>query len=354
MRLGLRRIDIDTDVKPGGAKIGTVNIDPLAWGAAYVMAFWPSPARSPPAGTHSMTQRAMPGYPAGMARSFFRDTFHRRFRRCLRRYPASVLLVAALAVPSVAVAWGPQGHRLVADIAWAELQPDTRQQATQLLVGEPEPTLAGIANWADRLRELDPDLGRRSAGWHYVNIGEHDCNYEAARDCPAGNCVVEAIGAQTRILADRDQPFAARTQALKFVVHFIGDVHQPLHAGYARDKGGNTVQVRMPDGSAEGKGSNLHRLWDSGMLSATGRSDALYLQQLQAQSLVVRAHVAALPPAATRWAEHSCTIVLQPGFYPDSPVIGEAYMQAWRPLAEEQLHRAGIELARVLDAALGG
>ena len=273
-------------------------------------------------------------YPARMARSFSRT-----------------VLALALLAPGLAAAWGPQGHRLVADVAWQQLPPATRAQVDALLQGEPEPTLAGVANWADQLREHDPELGRRSSGWHYVNLGEHECGYEAARDCRGGNCVVEAIGAQAAILADRTQPVAARAQALKFVVHFVGDVHQPLHAGFARDKGGNTVQVRIPDGSPEGQGGNLHRLWDSGLLNTARRDDDAYLAHLQAQSLVIP-DAAALPPAAAQWAQQSCAIVLRPGFYPAVPQIGADYVQAWLPLAEEQVHRAGLELARVLAAAL--
>ncbi|MCE7033547.1 S1/P1 nuclease [Lysobacter sp. GX 14042] len=270
-----------------------------------------------------------------MARSRFHPT-------ALRPALAALVVLA----PSLAFAWGPQGHRLVADVAWNELAPETRTQVQRLLQGEPDPTLAGIANWADQLRELDPDLGRRSAGWHYVNIGEDECHYHPSTACPDGNCVVEAISAQAGILADRARSDAERLQALKFVVHFVGDVHQPLHAGYAHDKGGNTVQVNL-----DGKGSNLHRLWDSGLLNTAGLDDEAYLARLDMLPLVI-AERPALPPAAPQWAEQSCSIALSDGFYPARARIDGDYVERWRPVAEEQLRRAGIELARLLDAAL--
>ncbi|MFC3550860.1 S1/P1 nuclease [Lysobacter cavernae] len=267
--------------------------------------------------------------------------------------PARALLTLLLAlalVPGNALAWGRLGHRLVAALAWDELTPQTRRAIDALLAGESDPTLPGIASWADELREHDPDLGKRSSKWHYVNIAEDDCVYVQARHCPnGGDCVVEAIRTQTAILADRDQPRTARLQALKFVVHFVGDVHQPLHAGYASDKGGNDVQVNL-----NGKGSNLHSLWDSGMLNAAGLDEAVWLQRLRALPLAVPMAREALPPASAEWAEASCQIAIRPGLYPAKAVIGPDYLQTWRPVAEVQLRRGGAQLAATLNAALGG
>ncbi|WP_394538215.1 S1/P1 nuclease [Lysobacter enzymogenes] len=268
-----------------------------------------------------------------------------------RRLLAAALVLIALPLP--ALAWGPQGHRLVAELAWDEMSPAARAEATKLLAGEPDPTLPGIANWADQLRAEDPDLGKRSAKWHYVNLGEGDCRYDAARDCPGGNCVVAAIAAQSAILADRRKPQAERLQALKFVVHLVGDVHQPLHAGYARDKGGNDFQIAIP-GQPErpgGYGANLHSLWDSRMLSMRKLGDDKYLARLQAIQ-VPAVSALALPPPAADWAEESCKLVLQSGFYPPTHKLAPDYVATWRPLAETQLRLGGEHLAKLLDAAL--
>lgn len=253
----------------------------------------------------------------------------------------------ALLAPSVASAWGPQGHRLVAELAWEQLTPQAQARIEPLLHGEPEPTLPGIANWADRLRSSDPDLGRLSAAWHYVNIGGDQCVFDEPRDCPEGNCVVEAIPAQAALLADESLPMASRTRALKFLVHFVGDVHQPLHAGHAEDKGGNTYQVNL-----DGKGSNLHQLWDSGLLGTTRLDDVRYLERLRA--LPADPHAAALvtdPLAlrAAKWAEQSCVIVVEPGFYPQNRKISAEYVQSWLPVAEQQLRLGGARLAVVLN-----
>lgn len=256
----------------------------------------------------------------------------------------------ALACVTVALpgfAWGPQGHRLVAGLADAELSPEARREVSRLLAGEADPSLVGIANWADELREKDPELSRRSSQWHYVNIAESDCEYLANRDCPNGDCVIEAIRKQTAILTDRRQPLALRRNALKFVVHFVGDVHQPLHAGYARDRGGNSTQVN--DASY---GTNLHALWDSRLLFKQRLSDDAYLDRLQAMPLAVSLAPDPLPPASEDWAEDSCAIVLQPGFYPAKPALMPGYFETWTPTAEAQLRRGGARLAQLLNGAL--
>jgi hypothetical protein len=258
------------------------------------------------------------------------------------------LLIASL-LPAGAFAWGPKGHRLVAELAATELSPQARAEVARLLRGAPEPTLAGVSNWADELRDnpdaADPDLGKRSARWHYVNLAEDDCGYRPPAHCPDGDCVIEAIVRQRALLADRRQPDAVRAQALKLLVHFVGDAHQPLHAGYARDKGGNTIQLQV-----DGQGSNLHRLWDSGILASADMSERRYLRHLQRMPLPPQARIGIDSPAA--WAEASCRIVLKDGFYPPRPKLQPAYFTQWRPTADMQLRIAGHRLAALLNTAL--
>lgn len=256
-------------------------------------------------------------------------------------------LALTLLAPHPAAAWGAMGHRLVAQLAADELTPDARTEIAHLLQGEAAPTLPGIAAWADELREHDPDLGRRSSGWHYVNLGEQQCTYDATRDCKGGNCVVEALAAQAAVLADRGRSPAERARALKFVVHFVGDIHQPMHAGYAHDKGGNTVQL-----SIDGRGTNLHALWDSKLLASAGLDEGAYLQHLRALPVVVPMPARALPPDSATWARQSCAIATRPGVYPATAKLPADYAATWRPVAEEQLRRAGTRLALLLNAAL--
>ena len=255
-----------------------------------------------------------------------------------------LLLLSAL-LPTAAHAWGPKGHRLVGGLASGELTPQARTEVARLLRGEAEPTLAGVANWADDVREHDPNLGKRSTRWHYVDLAEDDCRYRPSAHCRNGDCLIEAIVRQRALLADRRQRATVRAQALKFLVHFVGDAHQPLHAGYARDKGGNTFQIRL-----NGKGSNLHTLWDREIVASAKLGEDRYLRHLQRMPVPGEARVGIADPAA--WAQASCRIVLRDGFYPSRAKIEPAYFTQWRPTADAQLRIAGHRLAVLLNEAL--
>ena len=261
----------------------------------------------------------------------------------------AVLLAVCLLAAPVALAWGPSGHRIVADLAQRQLSPAARAEVARLLAPEHDRTLADIATWADELRgdKARQALWRSTRGLHYVNFPRGDCHYVAPRDCRGGQCVVAAIGRYAAILGDRTRPDAERREALKFVVHFVGDVHQPLHAGYGDDRGGNRRQVRMG-----GKGSNLHKVWDSGLLGTRHLRWTAYAQRLADDGPVV------LPPdvpgeaAPVQWAEESCRIVRDDGVYPAGRDIDAAYVKAERPIAERRLKEAGARLAALLNRLL--
>ncbi|WP_282298496.1 S1/P1 nuclease [Stenotrophomonas sp. PS02289] len=261
---------------------------------------------------------------------------------------ASTVALALTLVSTDALAWGAQGHLLVARVAESRLTPATRAEVDRLLASEPVPTLAGVAPWADELRSKDPGLGRRSARWHYINMGEDDCQYLPASQCSNGNCVVEALKAQTAILGDRSRSDAERAQALKFVVHFVGDIHQPMHAGYGHDKGGNDFQVQY-----NGRGTNLHSLWDSGMLNTRKLDDDAYatrLNKLPKPKFSKRANINA---DAVTWAEASCRIAIASGVYPPKRKLEASYTDTYLPVAERELRLAGERLAVLLNDTLG-
>ena len=276
-------------------------------------------------------------------------------RTVLSRRLGALCIALSAIVAGPAGAWGAVGHRLVGHLAADELTPVARAEAARLLAGEPNPTLAGVSSWADELRDTDPAQGKRTGRWHYVNLAENGCAYSDAA-CAKNDCVVGAITVQTAILTDRARSDAERRDALKFVVHFIGDVHQPLHTAFGRDKGGNDVQVQLapaisPTGVA--LGSNLHALWDSGLLKAMRQDEAAHLRRLRSLSLVVALPVDGRSPPAMSWAETSCRLAVQPGFYPASPKVDVDYAARWLPTVDQRLREAGAQLAAVLNAALG-
>ena len=142
---------------------------------------------------------------------------------------AVAALVLACAWPNSAQAWGPLGNRLVARLAQAQLAPPAQAEVERLLATEGLQSLADIASWADELRADDPGLGRRSARWHYVTLGERGCRYDAQAACRGGNCVVAAIDAQAAILGDRSRSDAERRPRPGSLA-----LRQPWRAGLSR------------------------------------------------------------------------------------------------------------------------
>lgn len=257
------------------------------------------------------------------------------------RMPWLLALSIALLVPAADLsAWGEPGHRLVAALAEQQLRPATRAAALALLEGDDADHLADIAGWADRAR--DQPAYAWSKPLHYVNLAD-DCRYRPRRDCPDGDCVVGAIERFAAELADRTLPRARRAEALKWLVHFVGDLHQPLHAGFARDLGGNRYQLQL-----DGKGTNLHAVWDRSILAHRGIGLAEHLQRLATLPLPVAGSL-----DAAQWAEATCRIILEHSIYPDRRRIDATYLERQLPIAETQLVLAGTRLAALIERALG-
>ena len=264
-----------------------------------------------------------------------------------RRYFALIPLALLLLLPLPAAAFGPLGHRIVGLLAERQLTPTARAQVQQLLAGEPEPSLAGVSDWADQLRDTDPDRGKQTARWHYVNFPRGDCAYAPARDCPDGNCVIAAINRNLLALADRSRAHAERAEALKFLVHFVGDVHQPLHAGYRDDRGGNDFQINY-----RAQGSNLHSVWDSLLIDSRHLDADDYADALVNQPALPFDPTRRSDRPAVEWAQESCRIVQQSDIYPTTHTLTNAYVLSHRALVEQRLRQAGARLADMINFAL--
>jgi hypothetical protein len=245
-----------------------------------------------------------------------------------------------LFLPALAHAWGPAGHRLVAELAQGQLDPAIAAQARRLIGGQ---SLADVATWADDLRhdESQRALGRATAPLHYINFADSACRYDAARDCANGRCVVAAIERYANVLGDRSRSDAERAEALRFVVHFVADAHQPLHAGYRADRGGNRFQVQF-----NGRGSNLHSVWDTPVLASRKLGWPRYAREL------ARTPLPAATGSAAQWAEESCRATRDDGIYPDKHRVDARYLARMRPLAERRVRSAAARLAAVLERAL--
>ncbi len=251
------------------------------------------------------------------------------------------------------LAWGPKGHQIVGDIARNHLTDTARQNITQLLGND---DLAAIANWADEVRKDRPE----SYGWHFVDIPKDAAGFSEERDCyqpdekhpttkyDHHNCVVDRISMFRQVVADRNATQQDRVEALKYLVHFVGDLHQPLHAiGEAR--GGNDIHV-VEFGSRDcgPRPCNFHYEWDSGLLEHTGRSEHDYVTYLEQQ--ITANHWQPLAAGTPEdWANQS-QAVARKVWLNNGDAVDEAYYKANIGIVDRQLALAGLRLAGILNS----
>jgi hypothetical protein len=271
-----------------------------------------------------------------------------------------LLVCLSVFVPSQALAWAQLGHRLVGDLAASRLTPQAQAQVARLLAGEPDPTLGGVAGWADDLRRTDPERFKVTSEWHYIDSKDGTCGFVLPRDCPDGNCVVAALESQLKVLADRRQLATVRRDALKWVVHLVSDVHQPLHASKLRDSGGNQFQVSLRTTLAPESYSNknyvngvmdtnLHAVWDYYVLASGGQDARQYAARLQTRLPALKPNQIGTPLS---WARESCGLIDAWKLYPKKHSLDHAYLTLMRPLAERRIATAAVRLAAVLNATL--
>lgn len=259
----------------------------------------------------------------------------------------TLLAVLLLLVPLAAQAWGQVGHRTVAALAQERLSPKALLAVRELLADEPEASLPSVAVWADEVREGLPEY-RWTVPLHWVNFVPGQCTYQRERNCGDGLCVVGAIERFRGELTDLSLPRERRATALKFLVHFVGDIHQPLHAGYVRDRGGNDFQI-----SYRREGWNLHSVWDTLLIQSTKLDWPDYTRRVERISMAQSSRRALARTEPMQWAEESCRISQARDFYPARREIRRGYIEAMRPIAEQRIKLAGERLARLLNETLG-
>lgn len=256
-----------------------------------------------------------------------------------------VAVVALFASSVTALAWGPEGHSLVARIADAQLTPAARARVAAILA--PGQTMASIASWADEVRRSR----RETAPWHYIDIPIDKPHLDMARDCPKGDCVIGKIADLRKTLLNPATPPGEQREALMFLVHFIGDMHQPLHCADNKDQGGNGVRVVFHD-----RPTNLHSVWDSGLLSRLAPADELF-PALSEESM--RRKKKWSKGTVEQWADqshHAAQKVVYgrlPKVAAGTPVVLDAqYEKTADALIRVQLEKAGARLAEVLNETL--
>ncbi|KPF62321.1 hypothetical protein IP88_15045 [alpha proteobacterium AAP81b] len=280
-----------------------------------------------------------------------------------------LLLAIVLLLPAPALAWGDYAHRLTARIATSQLAPAARAEVRRILargraVNTPTCRLASLEDasvWPDCIRG-DPDRFTFSFAWHYQNISV--CRpFEIGANCPDGNCVTAQIPRQLRILADRRASARARARAqalaLAFVVHFVGDMHQPLHIGDKGDRGGNDAHAAY--GAKDPPRMNLHRAWDSDLAERALTDPPAVAPQTIAPAQR-RAWAAGDVPAWARESWDLSRTVVYPRAQGISdgcagPTTGRApldaaYLAAAREPIRTRVAQAGTRLAMLLNRAL--
>jgi hypothetical protein len=239
--------------------------------------------------------------------------------------------------------WGYEGHDVIGLIAEHYMTAEALAKTALLLDGG---TVNSVASWADEYRHDHPETGP----WHYIDIPLPESKIDMARDCPNGQCVIARVEHFLSVLKDPKADQASKAEALKFVIHFVGDLHQPLHDEDDQDKGGNARHVIF-----DGKPDNLHWMWDTGLLEHINRSPEALAAELESKIA---------PQDRAEWTKGTIEDWVLEGHrlaqtvaYGDlgneNPApITPAYEREADPVIELQLEKAGVRLAYLLNQSL--
>jgi hypothetical protein len=242
--------------------------------------------------------------------------------------------------PGPTTVWGGLGHRLIARIAAERISAPVRAEVDTLLGGL---ALRDVAVWADSIRPARPETGP----YHYINVRTDSAFADWRRYCPPTGCILEALERYRALLADRSKPRAERAEALKWVVHLVGDLHQPLHVGERSDRGGNDVAVLW-----EGFRTNLHSVWDGRILGSAGLDEEGYWARLRDHPAIAdSAWWSAGGPAD--WAAESHAMSRDHVYrVPGALDVSSGYARENLPRAEQRLLQAGLRLGAMIEDAL--
>jgi len=285
----------------------------------------------------------------------------------------SLLIVLCILCNEVAKinAWGEEGHKIIAQIAWDRLTNNAQNIADEFLGSDSLPDVAPLPDDYDHT-----DQGKWSEPCHFCNLPKDATNFTMDY-CP-GFCVVKSIQNYTNILTnEQSSPFqcdydlGVEPCALEFIVHYVGDVHQPLHVSYAYDRGGNDVKV-----SFYGEDTNLHAVWDDKIIQRWNSDYSSATTELEDmienEPALVQQYLSRMNPIT--WADESFAYVLSTCYnFTDSdlglfdadglsedflpkqdPQLGDAYYNRNLPIVKQRLIAGGVRLAALLDTIMNG
>ena len=268
-----------------------------------------------------------------------------------------ILALIAVLSPPAAYAWGAKGHAVTAEIAERGLSPNVAAQIRALNFSAPLRDIASLPDdWrADETKGLRPgDTG----ALHYSNIPNDQATFDRARDCKDDQCVVAAIERFAAVLKDRSQPRDKRREALIYVVHFMGDLHQPMHAAGGQvkdeqtgqmvmDRGGNLVKIRLL-----GVETNLHSAWDGLLVDWGPATVDEYADYLMSYEMRGRSVEELQRGTIVDWFNESHYAAVHHSYDVGNGVLGTEYAKKNSGIVYERLLRGGLRLRKVLEDAL--
>lgn len=256
----------------------------------------------------------------------------------MKRY---LLLSLAVCLSLGLLSWGFTGHRTIGEIAQRHLSPEAKIAVRNLLGHE---TMAEASTWADEIRSDNPETG----SWHFINVplGLNFTDFEhQVESTTAGANVYKALLSAAHTLKDSKGSQRQKLEALKFIIHFVGDIHQPMHVSRAEDKGGNTIQLGF-----EGEDTNLHALWDSELLNREGLSYDKLADKFDHPTPAQVAKWQSDPIIIWAWESYQISSILYGEVANDgSTKLDRDYYDKHITIVEMRIEKAGIRLAGLLN-----
>ena len=294
-----------------------------------------------------------------------------------------LLCITVLSLPSTnASAWGIVGHRIVCEVAYDLIRPETRESVDSLTAAFSKPNGKTFKQFTDACHFADTARHNAREGfsrwteyakydhWHYVNLPRNATKLTSEVVNCKQDCVLHAIEEHGAIFSNQEMPKSRRGEALILLAHWVADIHQPMHASFADDRGGSSIKLN----DTLGYGRHLHSAWDAGIIKAHRGSRSLR-RYLKTQTALAREEQELWQKdvAPITWAQESFDIVTSPGArycqwrevkkhsgYPErrceaiasAPLIDASYVSRIAPLLERRLRQAGVRLALMLDKRL--
>jgi len=256
-----------------------------------------------------------------------------------------LLLGFAVCLSVGLLSWGVAGHRTIGEIAERHLSPQAKTAVDKLLGHE---TMAEASTWADEIRSANPETG----AWHFIDVplGLSFTDFETQVKNTAGTNVYKALLNAEYTLKDSKSNQRQQVEALKFIIHFVGDMHQPMHVSRTEDKGGNTIQLTF-----NGEDTNLHTLWDSKLLDHEGLSYDKLADKFDHATPEQITKWQSDPIIIWAWESYQISSILYGEVNNDgSTKLGQDYYDTHIPVVESRIEKAGIRLAGLLNNIFTG